>query len=178
LTYLRFGAPLPNSGRVSVVSTPILNDQLEARARIQNLDIDQAVREIAKINRLRPGSIDLVEEIVPLLDQAGFKEQANQIFVDASDFFLDLLQQYPDSPLLNNNYAWMCATAGRRIEFAKRHAQLAVSLMPENASYLDTLAELEFLTGNTQQAIELNRRCLQINPKIHYLRQSYRFSAK
>ncbi len=177
LTYLRFATPLPNSGRVSVVSLPILNDQLEAKAKLRNLDIDEAIREIAKINRLRPGSVELVEEIVPLLDQAGFEAQANQIFVDVSDFFLNLLQQYPDSPLHNNNYAWMCATAGRRIEFAKRHAERAVSLMPENSSYLDTLAELEFLTGNTQRAIELNRRCLQINPKLHYLRQSYRFSS-
>ncbi|MEM7782407.1 MAG: hypothetical protein AAF623_03570, partial [Planctomycetota bacterium] len=67
--------------------------------------------------------------------------------------------------------------ANRRTQSMKRHAEKAVRARPNNSSYLDTLAEINFLLGDRDQAIELIQKCIRIDPsKIHYRNQLKRFS--
>jgi hypothetical protein len=59
-----------------------------------------------------------------------------------------------------------------------RHGLKACSQRPNSSTFKDTLGEIYFLLGDTELAIELSRRCIQINPtKRHYRQQLKRFRA-
>ena len=94
-----------------------------------------------------------------------------------ADQYLTILQQYPDSVLHHNNYAWMCSRCGRRLSDSLAHAERAVQLEPDNTSYLDTLAEAAFRNGDTKRATGLADRCILLNPfKPVYREQRRRFA--
>ena len=71
----------------------------------------------------------------------------------------------------------MAARLDRELDQALQHAQRAVELEPDHASYVDTLAEVYFRRGNTTEAIRWAKRCLELEPDAPYLRkQLERFS--
>lgn len=149
----------------------------EFKARIIEKDLPAARKCLQRLVEFRPGDPDVGESCLALMDEMGARQQADDLFEVVSAFYFQTLAKYPDSPLHHNNYAWLCATSGRQIEFSRRHAERAVELRPNNSSYLDTLAEICFQQGDRQRATELVNRCLEINPtKAHYQRQAAKFS--
>jgi predicted Zn-dependent protease len=79
------------------------------------------------------------------------------------------LEMTPDEPGAENNLAWLYCTADnpkfRNPTEALRWAQHAVQMQPENASFLDTLAEAELLNGNAAQALETETKALTNDPE-------------
>ena len=57
-------------------------------------------------------------------------------------------------------------------------SQKAVELTPNHAGNIDTLAEVHFQRGNKDQAIQLMKKCIELEPKNRYFRnQLKRFEA-
>jgi thiol-disulfide isomerase/thioredoxin len=81
-------------------------------------------------------------------------------------------EQYAKDPkakqsyaMILNNYAWAAAAAKVNLPKALEHAKLAKSLTDgQNAGYLDTLAEVYFTMGNTNQAVAEEEVALQLDP--------------
>lgn len=152
---------------------------LAAKRAIQDGEYDRAANILEQLDRFRPGDPELGEVCLPLLDKAGQSAVADRVFERISEFYLDLIGKYPDSPLHLNNYAWVCATSKRRLEFAQQHADRALALRPDNTSYLDTVADLSFQNGDRERAAELIKRCLNSDPdKLHYKKQAAKFGVK
>ena len=150
---------------------------LLAKQLVRQKNFDEAVQVVLRANEFSPGDPSLVEEVVPDLDAAGATAQADELFEAVTEFYFDLIQKYPDSSLHRNNYAWACACAKRRMEHMKRHSSLAVAERPNSPTYLDTLAEIHFLLGDSERAIELSKRCIELNPtRKYYQDQVKRFS--
>ena len=115
---------------------------------------------------------------VPQLEAAGESLWADRIFEAVVERFQAVLEDWPDSALHHNNLAWACARCGRRPDLQMTHARRAVELEPKNTSYLDTLAEVQFLAGHPELALELAEQCVNLNPfSQHYREQQERFSA-
>ena len=147
-----------------------------AKTLIQANKVDEAYQLAANYNQFCPGDPDVAEQIVGLLDQAGASSLSNKLFEDLTQHFVELLQQYPDSSAQHNNYAWACACAKRGTERMLRHALKACKLRPYSSSAFDTLAEVYFLRGDREKAVELYKRCIQLDPsKQHYRDQLIRF---
>ncbi len=49
-----------------------------------------------------------------------------------------------------------------------KHSQKAVELEPESAGYLDTLAEINFRKGNRDKALELMKKCSEMDKNNGY----------
>ena len=146
--------------------------------QIADQNFEQVVRNFRKYNEFRPGDPQVAEKIVPALDTAGEPGRVKLLFELVTEFYLQVLRQYPRSPLLHNNYAWICACGQRRLKYALRHCEIVLEAIPLNSSYLDTLAEVYFLQGKFAEAIEISRKCTLLNPqKRHYQRQLRRFMA-
>ncbi len=150
-----------------------------AVAELKSGNVDQAYLLLKDFDKFRPGDPEIGENLIPLFDELGETRKANNLFQGVADYYVATLIRYPESPLHHNNYAWFCASSKRRLDYSQYHSGIAVSLRPNNSSYLDTLAELKFLNGDPETAKELSRKCLQIQPsKRHYLRQFLRFGGK
>jgi tetratricopeptide (TPR) repeat protein len=76
-----------------------------------------------------------------------------------------------------NSFAWWCFEQRINTEEAEALARRAIELSvpgPEQANYLDTLAELVHLRGETAEAVALIRRALALDPTREYLRKQLR----
>jgi tetratricopeptide (TPR) repeat protein len=147
-----------------------------ATAEIANSNFGEAMEELLAYNDFRPGDPDIAEKLLPAFDAAGETERADELFDLVTGFYFEMLRQYPGSPLYHNNYAWICACGKRRLQYAMRHCEIALEATPLNSSYLDTLAEVYYLQGNIDKAIETSRQCTLLDPiKRHYQNQLRRF---
>jgi len=70
-----------------------------------------------------------------------------------------------------NALAWVCATADVYLEESLEAAKRAVALEPEESGIIDTLAEVYYRMGKTDEAIETIDRAIAIDPDDNYLKE-------
>ena len=114
--------------------------------------------------RCKPHDIDMPIVIVPVAESVFGKELADQWFDLFYQPMLKHLDEFPDDTLIGNNTAWFAASCNRHLVKAQSLAS-KVAVSNSDPTYLDTLAEVEYRLGNVAKAIELSKRCLQIEPK-------------
>jgi tetratricopeptide (TPR) repeat protein len=133
--------------------------QSVVQVRIQQLlaekKFDEAVAQIRVCLDALPGNIKVLSNSIPLLDEAGKKREADELFNEVSGRLLKAVGAYPNSAFLHNSYAWLAATCRRDLDQALQHAQKAVRLSTSRTDYLDTLAEIYFRKGNIAKAKEI-----------------------
>ena len=161
---------------ISWADAPLQIMTANAKALIDRGAFDDALATLLKSNEFRPGDPGIGEEFLPAFAEAGKLEHADRLLTAVSDFYFEVLQRFPASPLHHNNFAWICACGKHQLSSAKRHSEKAISLRPQTSSYLDTYAEICYLIDDEEQAIEYARQCTQLNPqKLHYQKQLKRF---
>jgi tetratricopeptide (TPR) repeat protein len=72
---------------------------------------------------------------------------------------------------MKNDLAWLCARAGERLTEALKLAHEAVEAQPDNAAFLDTLAEACFRNGKVDEAIQYETRASRIEPDNEFMQQ-------
>lgn len=141
------------------------------RGALASGDSAAALRWLNKLSDFRPADSGLVESVFKNLELAGESDFAAKMLQRVSQDFYSILQRYPESSLHLNNYAWVCACSGQNVENAISMAQRATALRDGRAGYWDTLAELYFVAGRHDEAIETIRRAIKINPMREYYRE-------
>jgi len=156
------------------LSAPSAIHRLRAAAAVRAGDYTQAGGEIELALAATPTDTQLVQDLVPLLEQAGRQPQADELFGTVFTAISDQLQRYPQSAMLHNNLGWVSARCNRRLDDALQHALRAVELDPDNAAYLDTLAEAHFRLGDRDAAVRHSRRAVERRPQDTTLQEQLR----
>ncbi len=71
-----------------------------------------------------------------------------------------------------NTYAWLLASTGHDLEYARECSELACRLAPNKAAYIDTLARCNFRIGNIEDAITLQKQAIAAEPSMRELRRN------
>ncbi len=135
-----------------------------ARAAMAEGKPEEVAAELARCERILPADIRAVVDLVPLLRQKGMPQIADGLFERAMVTHRKVLEEFPDSATYLNNAAWVCARAQRELDEGLKLAKQAVELMPEEAAYHDTLAEVHFQRGDREAAVAAAQKCLEIAP--------------
>lgn len=147
-------------------------------SRAAALAAEKRTTEAVQLGRwaieMAPTQVDVPIAVIRALDQADARAAGDELFRLAWDFFEHQLVRVPDSANLLNNQAWMAARCQRRLPEALNKARRAVKLAPDNAAYLDTLAEILFIQGDRDQAMQLMRLCRRLDPHEPYFRSQIR----
>jgi tetratricopeptide (TPR) repeat protein len=112
-------------------------------------------------------TIDLVTE----LTRRGHKKDADDLFARVYAAQDAVCKDRPDSGWAHNNTAWLAVRCKRNLDAALDHANKAVALEPDMSSHLDTLAEVHFQRGDKDRAVELEKKCVAMQPAYEYFRK-------
>jgi tetratricopeptide (TPR) repeat protein len=116
------------------------------------------------------GNPDIANDVVPLLRAAGRNDEARKTFDQVYESLQATYNHSADHPMAKNNLAWLCARCGERKEEALKMALDATRAMPDNAAFLDTLAEAHYQLGHYDEAARLESRVVAARPTDHFLR--------
>src|SRR5439155_18081334 len=126
-----------------------------------------------------PGNIELGLGLIPDLDKAGKKKEADELYGKIKAAYEGALADYGSSADLRNSLAWTQVNCNRDLDDALKHAQKAVDVAPKTAGYIDTLAEVYFRKKDRAKALELMKQCAALEPSNPYFRkQLERFEKK
>lgn len=153
------------------IAVPARIHQLRAIGALGAGNLAEAQKHIELTLAFWPGSVDLPIQLVPVLESKGHKKEAAALFDRCYEVHAKVCSDYPRCAWANNSAAWMSACCRRNLDKALAHARKAVELAPDNAGYLDTLAEVHFQRGDKDKAIALEKRVIELNPKRAYFRK-------
>jgi tetratricopeptide (TPR) repeat protein len=122
---------------------------------------------------------DIANDVVPMLREMGRAEEAKRMFDQAYEALQAVeLERGGDHPMPKNNLAWLCARCGERKGEALRLAEEATRAMPDNAAFVDTLAEAHYLFGHYDEAVRLEAKVVGARPSDRFLKEQLkRFQA-
>jgi tetratricopeptide (TPR) repeat protein len=140
--------------------------------------VEEARKEAAVGLDALPGDADAVIALVAAFEKGGHKDEADRLFARVQALAAGWCKEYPQSAWCHNSLAWLSARCRRELDQGLEHASKAVELAPKNAGYWDTLAEVHFQRGDQAKAVELAKKCLELEPKsAQYRKRFQRFEA-
>lgn len=150
----------------------------EARTALAAGRIDEAIAAGKAASRFAGRDIDVVIDLVAMFDRAEQPKAADAVFEFAFELYGERADRHPHSTTINNQVAWMAARCRRGLDRAIVMSKRGVAAEPDRSSAVDTLAELYFQAGRTDEAIKQMQRCLELVPNSSYFnRQLVRFKA-
>lgn len=164
------GSELTNSGKAQIAF-------LKAKIAQQQKDDAALKQNLADLVELNPQNYDLVIKSTPLLKSIGRESDAVRLFNERFETEKKNLEGRSDAEDLNN-IAWLCSRCDQRLPEALEYAKRAVAIDPDNAAYIDTLADVHFQLGQVEEAIRLESRALLFRPEDAFMyKQLERFKA-
>lgn len=160
------------------VSLPLMIQEWQLEAAIVEKNRDQVVQNLQRILELDPLDISFSEEQLPLMRDAGMTQIADDVLDQIMDAGLDYAQRFSHDAMTCNNVAWVAAKNNRRLDDALKLATLAVRSEPESTTYRDTLAEVLFLLGRNEEALQIEQACLLDEPGEWHLHEQIKKFAK
>lgn len=70
-----------------------------------------------------------------------------------------------------NQWAWLVANTEGDFEKAVRYSRRSLQISPDTAGYLDTLGRCLFSAGRLEEALEVQRRAVELEPRMQVLRR-------
>ena len=140
-------------------------------------DRGKADRFLRAAHRINPEQINTLIDAVPWVLEKFDRQTLEEWFRVYYGPMQEQLKQYPEDVLIANNSAWLAVKCGFEIDRAMELSKMVTDRFPSD-TYLDTLAEVHFVKGELDQAIEISLKCQKLNPRDpHHRRQLQRYRA-
>jgi len=132
-------------------------------------ELDSAIEAYLKAIDLNPHIPEAYYDLGNAYRRAEQSDKAGAMYQKA-------IEVKPDFAAAHNNLAWLYAEEGEHLELGIEHAQRATDLAPNNPVYLETLAQLHYLRGDYDKAIDHIERAIRLDFKSqHYKDELARF---
>ena len=115
----------------------------------------------------------LADDFFPALREVGLHNELQTWFMESWNFMEGVIQKYPKSHNSRNTAAWFASRAGIKLKEAEKYLSEAIEMAPEQAAYLDTMAELKFAQGNRKAALEWSQRSVSFAPFEDMIRSQH-----
>lgn len=140
--------------------------QADLARALANLNEDRAgsLALLDHCYEMFPGDGTLADYFFPSLRKAGLIEEHDAWFKKSWDRMSGVVAKYPGSSNTLNTAGWLAAKAQRNLDQAESYLERALAMKPDEYSYLDTMAEIQFGKGNREKAIEWSTRAVEYIP--------------
>ncbi|MCP5546820.1 MAG: hypothetical protein H7A50_05540 [Akkermansiaceae bacterium] len=165
-----YGAPF-----TTLVRTRLQADTARALSRL-DADRADAMDLLSRCHQQFATDGSLADFFFPSLRMAGLRDRHDEWFEDTWKRTTAIIDRYPACDNSRNTAAWLAARAGLHLEEAKGQLEGALRLRPDQAAYLDTMAEVHFALKDRKAAIRWSDEALAHSPDDIMLRkQNERF---
>jgi tetratricopeptide (TPR) repeat protein len=137
-----------------------------ARAKDDRAAMDEQLETLLTFD---PDEEQIAFDVIPALIERGRGADADRFFERAYAISKASLEEHPGDLVRMNNFAWLCARAGRRLDEGLKVITAAIEGKPENASHLDTAADIHYQLGHVAEAIRLESRALELRPGDEFI---------
>jgi len=149
-----------------------------ARALLNAGKVEEAMERAKAVLAITPSHFDLVTGMVPQLDRAGRKKEADELFALARAAHEKTLKDYPDSAAARHALAALAGRCNRDLDTGLKYAQEALKADRANPAHREALAELLFRKGDRPEALKLMEKLAAEFPRSAlYARQLSRYRA-
>lgn len=140
---------------------------------------ERSMEMLTRCHSFFPAGGWLADHFYPALRRANLVEVHDQFFEGSWKVMSDLTTRYPNSEQILNTSAWLAARAVSRLPEAEVMSRKALELNPDQAAYLDTLAEIYFARKDRKSAIKWSKKAVNFSPGDAMIRRQYeRFLAE
>ncbi|MCH7226653.1 tetratricopeptide repeat protein [Haloferula sp. A504] len=159
---------------------PVVRGRIEvetarALARLDE-DRERSIETLRRCHGMALSDGSMADYFFPAMRAVGLTKLHDEWFEHTWKAYKRVLERFPDSHNTMNTAAWTASRANRRLDEAEVLVTRALELLPRQAAYLDTLAEVWFARGNREKAIEWSDRAMLREPADDgLLRQHDRF---
>ena len=172
--YVRLGALLEAQGRdreaiaLYEKAGALDSDDIDMRIRIARLHKSRGRKAVAHkmlldLLKENPRSALALVELGDFLWESGKPEESKKALRRA-------LEIDKDSTRALNRLAWFHATEKKDLDRGIRLSKRSLEIQPDTPAYLDTLAELHYLSGQAVKALPLIQRAIELEPGNRYFR--------
>lgn len=106
----------------------------------------------------------LADDFFPALREVGLNQELTEWFSQSWEYLEAVIKKYPESHNSRNTAAWFASRARMKLSEAEKYLKAAIDVSPEQAAYLDTMAELKFAQGDRKAALEWSQRSVSFAP--------------
>ncbi|MEY4243636.1 MAG: hypothetical protein RLZZ245_1221 [Verrucomicrobiota bacterium] len=128
--------------------------------------------------KMSPSDGFMADYFFPAVRRSGLLDAHDRWFKESWDGLLAVIARYPGSDNTYNTAGWLASRARRNLAEAEKLQESALAMHPNQAAYLDTMAEIQFAMGKRAKAVEWSRRAINYRPDDAMLRVQYHRFAK
>lgn len=137
----------------------------------------RSIAILENCHRTAPGDGFMADYFFPAVRNAGLITEHDRWFGDSWNSIFEVVQEYPRSDNTLNTAAWLASRACRNLDQAEELLKKALAMNPNQAAYLDTMAEIQFAMGKRAKALDWSRQAMNYRPDdVMIRRQHERFS--
>lgn len=149
-----------SGGQLSIYSKVRLYADLAKALAVLSKDRARAIAMLDGVHQISATDGLLADDFFPLVKKAGLDAELERWFADSWGKMSAVLKRFPDCDNSKNTAAWLASRAGKKLDEAEKHLRTALAKNPEQAAYLDTMAELRFAKGDRKGAVEWSTKAL------------------
>lgn len=143
-----------SGGSLSTYAKARLNADLAKALAVLPEDRARAIAMLEGIHRNFMTDGSLADDFFPLLRQSGLTTELERWFGESWAKMSAVIERFPDCDNTRNTAAWLASRARLRLPEAEKHLQAALAHSPNQAAYLDTMAEVRFAMGDRAGAVK------------------------
>ncbi|MEM6911010.1 MAG: hypothetical protein AAF555_05440 [Verrucomicrobiota bacterium] len=125
----------------------------------------EAMQAARQAHRMMRGSGFLSDDFFPTLKESADPTEASELLQETRAINERTLARFPESAQAHNNYAWLLSRVREDLPQAEEHVLRALELRPQEAAYVDTLAEVRLGLGESEEALQLSRQAIELSPE-------------
>lgn len=154
------------ASNTSAIGLQIPRFQSDLGRALANLKTDRE-GSLALINQALknfPSDGSLADDFFPAVRKAGLLKEHDEWFMISWDRLSAVVKQFPECDNTCNTTAWLASRARLKLDEAEKLETKVIALNPEESTYLDTMAEIQFAKGDRKKAVEYSARAVDFEP--------------
>ena len=121
----------------------------------QQGQFEQALPYLSRAHELNPDNINVISSLTVVYESLGRFEKSDSLYEAA-------LNKFPDNALLLNNFSYSLSERDIRLDEALEMIKKALTIVPDNGAYLDTIGWIYYKLKNYPEAEKYIKQAIEV----------------